>query len=149
MMDSLTSMGSSFLFGGILFFVSGIVIYKIFKKRQERASATTTATVVEIIHKRIHYSHSMDFTSMGDGYYPVYEYYANGKLQRVKSIFGTSPCPYQIGEQVELHFNPDKPSEIFVEKDLHILKSFRAVFCVVGGIHAILGAVFIIFHLVM
>lgn len=76
-------------------------------------------------------------------YFPVFEYDANGEVQRVRSAIGSSPCRYQVGEQVELHFNPDNPCEIFVERDLSMLLMLQIVFCGVGGLFAILGMVFL------
>lgn len=142
MPDPQIIIGLIFLPVGILFLILGIVIFRVFKKKQERASAITTATVVEIIRERSHSSSSTMVT-----YHPVYEYYANGQMQRVRSSVGSSPCPYQVGEQVELHFNPDKPREIFIEKDLRILWLIRILFCGIGGLFAILGAAFLFLSL--
>lgn len=72
---------------------------KVFGKRRKTASMVTMARVVDVECRR---------DSGGSTYYyPVFEYYAGGRMQRVVSTFGSSPCRYQTGEETELHYNPE------------------------------------------
>lgn len=121
----------SVIFGGIglLFLVIGFIAVVFFRKRREIASAITTARVAGIEWRR--------GNDRGGCYYPIFEYYANGCVRRVTSSFGSSPCRYKEGEEVEIHYNTQKPEQIWAERDEGmkkiILRYFyryrRAVFC--------------------
>ena len=74
---------------GLLFLLIGIFLMKVFGRRRKTASMVTTARVVDVKCRR---------DSGGSTYYyPVFEYYAGGRMQRVVSTFGSSPCRYQTG----------------------------------------------------
>ena len=91
---------------GLLFLLIGIFLMKVFGRRRKTASMVTTARVVDVKCRR---------DSGGSTYYyPVFEYYAGGRMQRVVSTFGSSPCRYQTGEETELHYDPEKPGKILV-----------------------------------
>ena len=89
----------SVIFGGIglLFLVIGFIAVVFFRKRRENASAITTARVAGIEWRR--------GNDRGGCYYPIFEYYANGCVRRVASSFGSNPCRYKEGEEVEIHYN--------------------------------------------
>ena len=66
---------------GLLFLLIGIFLMKVFGRRRKTASMVTTARVVDVECRR---------DSGGSTYYyPVFEYYAGGRMQRVVSTFGT------------------------------------------------------------
>lgn len=121
----------SVIFGGIglLFLVIGFIAAVFFRKRRENASAITTARVAGIEWRR--------GNDRGGCYYPIFEYYANGCVRRVASSFGSNPCRYKEGEEVEIHYNTQKPEQIWAERDEGMKKIIlwyfyryrRAVFC--------------------
>lgn len=125
---------------GVLFLGVGIIIDHYFKGKRKRASVTTTGTVVDIIREK---GSRRRGEQRMDTYHPVYEYYANGEIRKVRSSVGSFPCSCELGDKIELHFNPEKPHEIFVETDLRILGVIKIIFCGLGGIFAILGVVLI------
>lgn len=116
----------SVIFGGIglLFLVIGFIAVVFFRKRRENASAITTARVAGIEWRR--------GNDRGGCYYPIFEYYANGCVRRVASSFGSNPCRYKEGEEVEIHYNTQKPEQIWAERD-EGMKNYSAVFLSVSA----------------
>lgn len=117
--------GFVFLGIGLLLAVIALFLHKFFKRRQKKAVAVTTATVVDIVrHKRRNRQTSTTT------YAPVYEYYANGTVHKVTSTVSSSPCRFRIGDQLELHFDPEKPRKIYVEAEERML---RFICLLLGG----------------
>lgn len=121
---------------GLLFLLIGIFLMKVFGRKRKTASMVTTARVVDVECRR---------DSGGSTYYyPVFEYYAGGRMQRVVSIFGSSPCRYQTGEETELHYDPEKPEKFWCERDTKMMKLLCGIFMGIGGIFLVLGIVFMV-----
>ena len=121
---------------GLLFLLIGIFLMKVFGRRRKTASMVTTARVVDVKCRR---------DSGGSTYYyPVFEYYAGGRMQRVVSAFGSSPCRYQTGEETELHYDPEKPEKFWCERDTKMMKLLCGIFMGIGGIFLVLGIVFMV-----
>lgn len=109
---------------------------KVFGRRRKTASMVTTARVVDVECRR---------DSGGSTYYyPVFEYYAGGRMQRVVSTFGSSPCRYQTGEETELYYDPEKPEKFWCERDTKMMKLLCGIFMGIGGIFLVLGIVFMV-----
>jgi len=125
----------SVIFGGIglLFLVIGFIAVVFFRKRRENASAITTARVAGIEWRR--------GNDRGGCYYPIFEYYANGCVRRVASSFGSNPCRYKEGEEVEIHYNTQKPEQIWAERDEGMKKLFCGIFIGIGGLFFVIGVV--------
>lgn len=125
----------SVIFGGIglLFLVIGFIAVVFFRKRRENASAITTARVAGIEWRR--------GNDRGGCYYPIFEYYANGCVRRVASSFGSNPCRYKEGEEVEIHYNTQKPEQIWAERDEGMKKLFCGIFISIGGLFFVIGIV--------
>ena len=123
----------SVIFGGIglLFLVIGFIAVVFFRKRRENASAITTARVAGIEWRR--------GNDRGGCYYPIFEYYANGCVRRVASSFGSNPCRYKEGEEVEIHYNTQKPEQIWAERDEGMKKLFCGIFIGIGGLFFVIG----------
>lgn len=87
---------------GAIFFIIQAALKRSAEKRRERATARTTATLVET--KR---SVGSDSTNS------IYEFYAQGVTQRVSSpgVYGVN-----IGEQVELYYAPQYPKIIYIPR---------------------------------
>ena len=121
---------------GLLFLLIGIFLVKVFGRRRKTASMVTTARVVDVECRR---------DSGGSTYYyPVFEYYAGGRMLRVVSTFGSSPCRYQTGEETELHYDPEKPEKFWCERDTKMMKLLCGIFMGIGGIFLVLGIVFMV-----
>lgn len=135
-MAALLLSGGIFTLLGIVFLTIGLMMKKFLRRRQEKASAVTTATVVEIVKRR---NRSGSNGCRSTSYCPVYEYYANGAARRVCSRVGSSPCPFHVGEQLELYFDPDDPAKIYIEKEARLMRLIIVIFCAVGGLFTVLG----------
>ncbi len=121
---------------GLLFLLIGIFLMKVFGRRRKTASMVTTARVVDVECRR---------DSGGSTYYyPVFEYYAGGRMQRVVSTFGSSPCRDQTGEETELYYDPEKPEKFWCERDTKMMKLLCGIFMGIGGIFLVLGIVFMV-----
>lgn len=121
---------------GLLFLLIGILLVKMFARRRQAATMVTTARVVDVERGR---------DSNGSTYYyPVFEYYAGGRMLRVKSSVGSSPCRYQTGEEIELFYDPEKPEKFWCMRDTKMMKLLCGIFMGIGGIFLVLGIVFMI-----
>lgn len=118
---------------GFLFVLIGVLLTVFFRKRREKASAIAAATVADVERR-----------SGSDGrscYYPVFAYYADGIMRRVTSSFGSSPCRYHVGEEVEIHYNAEKPEQIWVERDEGMKKLCCGIFIGIGSLFFVIGVV--------
>ena len=115
----------------------GIGIGTLVKKRKgyKVCTAVTTGSVKEFVR----HVHSASHTSMDPKIcYPVIEFYANGQNYEVRSSYGTTKPRFEIGQKVEIHYNPAKPSDFFIEGD-SIPKKLSIAF-ILAGTGAIIGA---------
>ena len=104
---------------GLLFLLIGIFLMKVFGRSRKTASMVTTARVVDVECRR-------------------------GRMQRVVSTFGSSPCRYQTGEETELYCDPEKPEKFWCERDTKMMKLLCGIFMGIGGIFLVLGIVFMV-----
>lgn len=78
--------------------------------------------------------------SVGTVYYPIYQYYINGVIQRYRSTVASDMKRYKLGENVNLYWNV-KTGEI--QENLANANAFRAI------IFSILGLLFCIIALIV
>lgn len=95
---------------GIACIVIGIIILVSHFNAQKTQTAVTTATIVRI---------DSELQTDSDGfdtryYYPVIEYTINGEKNeaRLPNSGTTDSTHYKVGENVEIQYNPDNPSEM-------------------------------------
>ena len=84
--------------------------------RKGRCSETVSAVVVANKRHRQqkHYNRYW--------YKPIYEYTYNGEVYRVLSKNESSTAPYEIGSEIMLNINPNKPKQFFGKGELSIIK---------------------------
>lgn len=128
--EDLLMIGGMFTLMGALFVVIGLITKKVLTCRQKKASASTIATVVEIVMRN---------SDNGANCYPIFEFYANGETHQVCSHIAISPCPFREGERVELCYDPDNPSKIYVEKQARSMGNVTIFFRLFGGLFAVIG----------
>ena len=90
---------------GLALFILGIVfviIYPINKKKNDRCSAQTEGTLLEIYRS----FNSNGYT--GDGY--LYSYYVNGIEYQLKSTVRSEQVE-QVSDSCTIWYNPEKPKE--------------------------------------
>lgn len=73
-------------------------------------------------------------------YYPILEYWIDGKQVINRSSVGSYPCKYEMGQEVNIQYNPNKVKEIIMKED----DGLRVIAKVFGIIASILGVVGVI-----
>lgn len=112
-------------FLGILFLTIAIIMYFVQKKKTEVCTAKTIGTVTEVVRS---YSSSQGHSS----WHPVIQYTtATGQTIVRKSVYGTNPPKYSVGDSVNIHYNPQKAEEFYLADD-KVGKIVRTVFMWVG-----------------
>ena len=96
------------------------------------------ATVVEIVTGAP--SRKGMEAGIHDYYYPVFAYYAEGRLIRKQFSKGGNPCPFRKNEQVALYYKEGEP-ELFKLADPGPLKKVERLFYSAGAGMCLLGVV--------
>lgn len=88
--------------------LAGGVASKIYQEYREAGRARVTARVVDLILKE---SESADPRfAYKNCYYPVFEYYAGGKLYKITHPRGSYPSAFRINQEVKLTYDKEDPS---------------------------------------
>ena len=124
---------------GIIFAVVGIFVLKQGDNLKARCTEETTGTIVDIVSERDHSSDSSDRV-----YYPVVEYKVGDRIVNQKSRSGQTPCPYYVGQQVTVYYNPNNVEEYFIEGDSTPM-FIGIVFIVIGSVVAVAVVIFVFF----
>ena len=98
-----------FMIAAILIVITVFVI-SYMRKSYNRCTAETEGTVIENI-----VSTSKSGSNKGS-VTPVFEYEVNGKKYVQKSSVSEKPARHKVGEKVTVHYNPDRPTEYYVDK---------------------------------
>lgn len=125
-----------------IFFCVGLIEFSIVffiwyaRKKISSKGYDAKATVVDVVAAN---------SGKGIMYKPVFGYttYLNEKM-RVASTLGSAPNYYPVGAEVEIFYNPDKPSRFIIKND----KRFRIAFLTIGiisGAFLLMGLSGIIF----
>ena len=102
-----------FVLVGIIFVTVGIIVMKQGDRLKKRCTEETIGTVVEVICER-------DSNTTSDStytYYPVIEYQVGDRTISQKSRSGQNPPKYQVGQQVEIYYNPNNVEEYIIKGD--------------------------------
>ena len=65
-------------------------------------------------------------------FYPIFEYTVNGNTYVHQSQTGSRPCRYHIGQNIEIHFNPEKPEQ-FYDKESNITGTVFGIITIIIG----------------
>ena len=66
-------------------------------------------------------------------YYPIFQFFAkDGTLVEAKATVGRGRVKFQVNDTVELRYNPDKPEQIAVNKDIRTAVIGGFVFAAIG-----------------
>lgn len=115
----------------------GIIIANVLKKK--RCTGVTSATIVDISRER-NYDRGQRYGNSGFSVgsrsnislFPIYEYQIDGVTYTQKS--NQSVRMAFVGQNVELHYNPNNPQDIYTNKNIMPI--------IMGGIFVIFGIVF-------
>ena len=116
---------------GIIGLWAGVVI-SFYEKERRALKGRATGRIVDQIMKE------------GDGpyrykYYPVVEYYAEGKLYKVTSLTGAYPSKWEIGQKIPLLYDQDDPEKIMEDSRPLFIRHLSAFFYGVGIIMLLAG----------
>lgn len=108
-MDKSLWTASLFLIITGLLFLAGAVVCRLYQSYKEPGKERVTARVVDLILRE---------PKMGEAsrpyknyYYPVFEYYAEGRLYKVVHPQGSYPSPYRINQEIKLCYDKDDPEK--------------------------------------
>ena len=99
------------LLGIFLTFISGTIIYQEISKRL-KCKEITKGTVVDFFER----------TKIKKGRekivrYPIFEYIANGNTVRKRYNIKSKIHPYQLSDEVNIHYNKNKEDEFYIKGD--------------------------------
>ena len=137
---SLILAGVIFLLVGIIFAIAGIIVMQQDNSLKKRCTEQAIGTVVEVICERDSNTTSDDITYT---YFPVIEYQVGDRTISQRSRSGQTPPKYQVGDQVEIYYNPNDVEEFIIKGDL-TPKYFGIGFTVIGAIVAVIGVIILI-----
>ena len=121
---------------GVLFIIVGIVAMNLGNGLKKRCTEKTIGTVVEIVCRE-----QSDYTR--PTYFPVIEYQAGDSTVSQMSNSGEYPSKYEVGDQVEIYYNPNNVQEYIIKGDSN--PNFVGIIAIVlGSIAALVGIVGII-----
>ena len=95
---------------GVVFIVLGIVAINLGNGLKKRCTEKTIGTVVEIICRE-----QIDDTN--PTYFPVIEYQVGDSTITQISNSGEYPSKYNVGDKVEIYYNPDNVQEYILKGD--------------------------------
>ena len=124
-----------FLLVGIIFVAAGILVMKQGDNLKKRCTEETIGTVVEVVCET---SYSETENQYSYTYYPVIEYQVGDRTISQISRAGQNPPKYQVGQQVEIYYNPNDVEEYIIKGD-STPQFFGIGFIVLGSIAVAIG----------
>ena len=127
-------------FIGLVFLIIGLIFTGAEINKRSSCSAKTVAVVSDIITQS---------DDDGDTYAPVLKFRdADGNVcEYTRKVF-TGSCNYEVGDEVEIAFNPDNPQKVYIIGSVAEL-IFGIIFAGVGAVVMLFGAVPIIVFLIV
>ena len=120
--------GGIFMGIGVLILLIGFIVTYFMEQSYDSCTETTTAVVTRNIIN-------------DDTYTPVFAYTVDGKEYERKSSYSTNPPEYEVGDEVELHYEPGDPGNFYVDKATNLV---RGILYGIGGFFFLFGFVFLI-----
>ncbi len=99
--------------------LAGAYIARSYRHRKEPYKGRAVATVVDIVPDTP--DHKGKAAGIHDYYYPVFAYYAEGRLIQKRYYKGGNPCPFRRNQQVRVYYSLKNP-ELFKLADPGPLK---------------------------
>lgn len=124
----------TFIAMGLFTLIMGIIM--LINKRKRKIECTEKV-IGKITNIRRSLSHGHGDSISHITYYPEYEYNIGEKKYIKKSIIGTSWCPFHIGQEIEIYYNPQNNDEHYIKGDTNLMASI--LFIVVGSLFLIAG----------
>ena len=127
--------GILFLLVGIIFIIAGIIAMSQGDSLKERCTEEAIGTVVDVICETSYSGTENQYTHT---YYPVIEYQVGDRTVSQKSRTGQYPPKYQVGQQLEICYNPNNVEEFIIKGD-STSKLIGIIVIAVGSIAVAVG----------
>ncbi|MDO4322802.1 MAG: hypothetical protein Q4C61_09770 [Lachnospiraceae bacterium] len=120
---------------GFLCGAAGLFL-KYYFQRNERYQGHAEARVVDIVAEpRKGLASLSEFHNRQAA---VFEFYAGGRLIKVKDPADTYPCPYYLNQRIHISYDKEEPEHFYIEKKNHWKQlasgiSMLGVVCIVAG----------------
>lgn len=127
---------------GAISMLAGMLCKK-YRRSQEHYRGRAEATVVEIVADEP----DAKGKEMGihDYYYPVFAYYAKGRLFRQRYLYGSNPCKFYMNQKVKIRYKNSDPSH-FVLKEKNSMEQLSGLLHYAGlGLIAAGVIIFVLF----
>lgn len=123
-----------FLTVGFIFIIVYFAIFYVVCRKEKNCVVRTVGTVVDLWKE---FDRDADERRV-IRWFPVYEYYADGRRMTVKSFVGnTSKEKYQLGQKAELYYDPLHLDKIYVPKERP--KLLANIFLILGIVLLLMG----------
>ena len=134
----------AFLFLGLIFLLIGLVFKKSSEEKRIKCTEKTTAKIKDI--KSDYFGDALNEHSYVS-YFPVIEYNIENKNYVRKYDVGFKKNTYEIGDEVEILYNPEEPNEFYFAGDKTSAK-IGELFPVLGGGFLTLGVIILILTII-
>ena len=91
----------------------GVGVFTYFHNN-ELAKVCTEKVTATVVSMREEFEASSDTEGTRYIYFPVIEYQANGTSVKAEIANGSNPPVYSVNDNVEIFYNPNKPSEFII-----------------------------------
>ena len=112
---------------GFALAVVSLLVFGVVSRNRSVCTEETRGTVVDVIR--------IEDDSM---LYPVVRYTVRGILYTKRSLSGSNPSVYAVGDEVDVFYNPDSPEE-YVLGDAYEVRSISAMLTLVGIVVGLVG----------
>jgi len=120
---------------GLIFGATGVAIIVKYLKGKIHNTALVTAKVSHYDVEERHTSRGRSIT-----YYAVLRYYADGDWHENRNMYGSGTQKYEVGEEVDILYDPDHPDSFIIVGDNGML--FGGIACFLIGAGVCLLAIF-------
>ena len=100
---------------GLCFITTALLLRSSIRKKLSRCTMVTTGTVVRS-EKKTSFATTADEVP-STSWYPVYQYYADGRCNEVVSNLGSAKPQFADGTTIELMYDPANPKTIYVPEE--------------------------------
>lgn len=112
------------------------LFFRYYSRRNESYKGHAEARVVDIVAESR--KGQASFSEFHNRQAAVFEFYAGGKLIKVKDPTDTYPCPYHLNQRIRINYDIDEPEHFYIEgknrwEQLASAVSILGVTCIVAG----------------
>ena len=106
---------ASLFFGlaGLILFLAGY-LRSVYDIRRRRRKGKAKARVVALIPRENEISPQMGYRNL---YYPVFEFYAGGKLYKIEYPSGSYPSRFRINQTVPILYDTEDPEDLIIDTE--------------------------------